>query len=49
MAMCFSPLALKLDEIIIIDALVVKKSYPEFWKDLKDVGFTISPLSDLNN
>ena len=49
MAMCFSPLALKLDEIIIIDAIVVKKSYPEFWKDLKDVGFTISPLSDLNN
>ena len=49
MAMCFSPLALKLDEIIIIDAIVVKKSYPEFWKDLKNVGFTISPLSDLNN
>lgn len=40
MAMAFAPLALKVP-IIINDAEVVSKSYPTFWEDLKNVGFTI--------
>jgi len=41
MAMAFAPLALKTD-IIINDAEVVSKSYPDFWEDLKSIGFRIS-------
>jgi len=41
MAMAFAPLAIKKD-IIIEDAEVVSKSYPDFWNDLKQVGFQIS-------
>lgn len=40
MAMAFAPLALKVP-IIIEEAEVVSKSYPDFWNDLKNVGFTI--------
>jgi len=40
MAMAFAPLALKTD-IIINDAEVVSKSFPDFWKDLKHIGFKI--------
>lgn len=41
MAMAFAPLALKTD-IIINNAEVVSKSYPDFWNDLKNLGFNIS-------
>lgn len=41
MAMAFAPLALKTD-IVINDAEVVSKSYPDFWEDLKSIGFKIS-------
>lgn len=41
MAMAFTPLAM-LNEIKIEEPEVVKKSYPDFWKDLKSVGFEIS-------
>ncbi|PWH84353.1 3-phosphoshikimate 1-carboxyvinyltransferase [Algibacter marinivivus] len=41
MAMAFAPLALK-TSIIIEDAMVVSKSYPTFWEDLKSIGFQIS-------
>lgn len=41
MAMAFAPLALKKD-IIINEAGVVSKSYPDFWKDLESIGFSIS-------
>ncbi|MCL6295565.1 3-phosphoshikimate 1-carboxyvinyltransferase [Jejuia spongiicola] len=41
MAMAFAPLALK-TPIIIEDAMVVSKSYPTFWDDLKSVGFKIT-------
>ena len=41
MAMAFAPLALKTD-IHIEDAMVVSKSYPTFWKDLKTIGFKIT-------
>ncbi len=38
MAMAFAPLALRIP-IIIEEAEVVSKSYPDFWNDLKSVGF----------
>ncbi len=40
MAMAFAPLALKVP-LTIKDAGVVSKSYPEFWKDLESIGFSI--------
>lgn len=40
MAMAFAPLALK-TKLQIEDANVVSKSYPNFWKDLKSIGFQI--------
>lgn len=46
MAMSFAPLCLKFDELHINKSEVVSKSYPNFWKDLKKGGFTISALSD---
>ena len=44
MAMSFAPLALKFDGIMIEHPEVVKKSYPNFWEDLKSVGFQIEDL-----
>ncbi len=41
MAMAFAPLSL-LDKIKIEEPSVVKKSYPDFWKDLKSLGFEIT-------
>lgn len=41
MAMAFAPLALKTN-ISINDANVVTKSYPDFWNDLKSIGFDIN-------
>lgn len=41
MAMAFAPLAL-LKPICIADPEVVEKSYPDFWKDLQQLGFDIS-------
>jgi len=38
MAMAFAPLALK-TPLVIKDADVVSKSYPDFWNDLKSIGF----------
>jgi 3-phosphoshikimate 1-carboxyvinyltransferase len=36
--MCLAPLALKYKEIVINDPKVVKKSYPDFWKDIQQTG-----------
>jgi 3-phosphoshikimate 1-carboxyvinyltransferase len=41
MAMAFAPLALKTGEIKIEDSGVVKKSFPDYWKNLKEIGFTL--------
>ncbi len=41
MAMAFAPLGL-MNEIIIKDESVVTKSYPNFWQDLKKIGFSIN-------
>lgn len=43
MAMAFAPLSLKLAKGLIIDnPMVVTKSYPMFWEDLKKLGFVIN-------
>jgi len=44
MAMGFAPLALKFGSIVIKDPMVVTKSYPRFWDDLKQVGFSIQHI-----
>lgn len=41
MAMAFAPLAIKVP-IVINNAEVVSKSYPDFWEDLKNIGFLVS-------
>lgn len=46
MAMSFAPIALKVEKLQINDIQVVSKSYPNFWNDIQDAGFTISPLTD---
>jgi 3-phosphoshikimate 1-carboxyvinyltransferase len=43
MAMAFAPLALKVP-LVINNAEVVSKSYPDFWDDLKSVGFDIKEI-----
>jgi len=43
MAMAFAPLALKIP-IIIENAEVVSKSFPDFWNDLKSLGFGMSEI-----
>jgi len=41
MAMAFAPLAILCDKVEIEDPMVVNKSYPKFWDDLKAIGFEI--------
>ena len=43
MAMAFAPLALK-TSIIINNAEVVSKSYPDYWKDLERLLFKVKEL-----
>ncbi|MBP6039710.1 MAG: 3-phosphoshikimate 1-carboxyvinyltransferase [Flavobacterium sp.] len=43
MAMAFAPLAVKVP-IIIEETEVVSKSYPAFWEDVKQIGFTIEKI-----
>lgn len=43
MALAFAPLAVKVP-IVIQSAEVVSKSYPEFWNDLRHIGFSISEM-----
>jgi 3-phosphoshikimate 1-carboxyvinyltransferase len=43
MAMAFGPLALRTD-LIVNDAGVVSKSYPDFWRDLETLGFGITEV-----
>jgi 3-phosphoshikimate 1-carboxyvinyltransferase len=40
MAMAFAPLALKVP-FKVEDAMVVSKSYPDFWEDLESLGFDV--------
>jgi 3-phosphoshikimate 1-carboxyvinyltransferase len=45
MAMAFAPAALFHGNIRIADAMVVTKSYPSFYEDLKVVGFAIETVT----
>lgn len=45
MAMAFAPLALRVP-FQIEEAMVVKKSYPDFWEDLSLLGFQIKDLGN---
>ena len=45
MAMAFAPAAVRFPGLIIRDADVVSKSYPAFWRHLKQSGFTIQELA----
>jgi 3-phosphoshikimate 1-carboxyvinyltransferase len=44
MAMSFASLSCVLGEIEIENPDVVAKSYPNYWKDLKSVGFGIEEV-----
>ncbi|MCB0653855.1 MAG: 3-phosphoshikimate 1-carboxyvinyltransferase [Saprospiraceae bacterium] len=44
MAMAFAPLAM-MGKILIEEPMVVVKSYPDFWNDLKKLGFEIEHLN----
>ncbi len=41
MAMAFAPVAVKFPGLVILDAGVVSKSYPDYWKHLSEVGFSM--------
>jgi len=45
MALAFAPMALAGFQIQINDPMVVTKSYPGFWDDLKTVGFSINEFA----
>ena len=42
MALSFAPMAMNCGSISIDNPEVVSKSYPNFWKDLRSAGFTVS-------
>ena len=42
MALAFAPMVLATNQLQINDPMVITKSYPGFWDDLKNAGFTIS-------
>ncbi len=44
MAMAFAPLAILMGDVIVNEPMVVTKSYPDFWQDLKKAGFSVLPL-----
>lgn len=47
MAMAFAPCAVYLPGIVIRDVEVVEKSYPSFWDDLREAGFTLVDPADV--
>ena len=44
MAMALAAIALKYDEVLIEHPEVVRKSYPDFWKDLEKTGFVVKEV-----
>ncbi len=44
MALAFAPMAISGNCLQISDPMVITKSYPKFWVDLKTAGFTISAI-----
>ncbi len=49
MAMAFAPACIKIKNLCIQDPQVVSKSYPNFWDDLKNVGFDIKDTPTVIN
>jgi len=45
MALAFAPLSL-LSPVSINNPQVVSKSYPHFWRDLRDAGFSVVKIED---
>jgi len=45
MAMAFAPACQTVGSVAILDPMVVTKSYPAYWEDLKRVGFVIEPVA----
>lgn len=46
MAMAFAPVSIFVPGIIICDHTVVDKSYPQFWQQLADAGFTFADADE---
>ena len=44
MAMAFAPACQTFGPIVILDPMVVTKSYPNFWEDLKKIGFEVKEV-----
>lgn len=44
MAMAFAPACQQLGQVAILDPMVVTKSYPGYWVDLKKVGFKVEEI-----
>jgi len=44
MAMAFAPLSISFGEVKVDDPMVVTKSYPAYWEDLKKAGFSVETL-----
>ena len=44
MALAFAPAAMAFPEIVIEDPNVITKSYPQYWNDLKKLGFTVEEI-----
>jgi 3-phosphoshikimate 1-carboxyvinyltransferase len=45
MAMAFAPAALKRGTLVVRNAEVVSKSYPQFWDHLRMAGFSVTPTN----
>ncbi len=45
MAMAFTPACQSHGPVVVLDPMVVTKSYPGFWEDLKKMGFKISEIA----
>jgi 3-phosphoshikimate 1-carboxyvinyltransferase len=49
MAMAFAPAAALCQAIVIKNAEVVSKSYPNFWDDLRKAGFEVKDVNEFQN
>jgi 3-phosphoshikimate 1-carboxyvinyltransferase len=46
MAMAFAPACQVFGPVAILDPMVVTKSYPGYWEDLKKLGFVVTEIQD---
>jgi len=45
MALAFAPACQTIGQIAILDPMVVTKSYPNYWEDIKLVGFKVEEIN----